>query len=147
MTQNEISVLKKEVEHLLAMEEIGKLPATYCHAVDTKDIERLMAIFSDDAQVNSRTLNFDIKGKNDLHNWFTTTPFMLPVSRHKIANLLISVKGKVATGEAYYMFSGEVAEVPTEVEGRYRYEFRKIGGAWKIMHLEIEPTSPVPSVQ
>jgi len=147
MTQNEISILKKEVEHLRALEEIEKLPTIYCHAVDTKDIKRLMSIFSDDVRVNSPTLGFDIKGKNDLQNWFTTTTFVAPVLRHKIANMLIDIKGNMATGAAYYMFSGEMADGPSEGEGRYRYEFRKISGVWKITHLEVEPSTPVPSSQ
>ena len=134
--------VSQEVNELAAIHEMENLVATYCHAVDSKDMDRLMAIFSDDVHLLLPDMGMEENGKAAVQAWFAELVFPLPVMRHKVVNLLIDVNGDVATGEAYYMFSGEVNNEPSEMEGRYTYKFRKTDEGWKITELVIS-TGPV----
>lgn len=131
---------------LLAEVEIARLATTYAWAVDAKDIDTLMTIFSRDAQYDlgayGRT---PATGHAAIRNVFIHGVFPSEkCSFSSISNLRVQINGNEASGGDYFIHFGYNPQqgepgTRTHVEGQHLYRFVKEDGAWKISWMQGQP--------
>lgn len=134
------------------MLEIEQLTRTYGWAIDARDRELFLSLFSDDIKwvVQSRELSYTLTGIDELKK---AADFILGSEEGKfssLSNLLVEIKGNTATGRDYYQHYGyrvnletsEAEKEPTFTRGRHFWEFRKQGGVWKITRMEAREHCP-----
>jgi ketosteroid isomerase-like protein len=134
------------------MLEIEQLTRTYAWAVDAKDRELFLSLFSDDIEwgIQTKELSYILTGIEELKK---AADFILGSAEGKfssLSNLLVEIKGNTATGRDYYQHyryrvnseTGEVEKEPTFTRGRHFWEFRKQGGVWKITRMEAREHCP-----
>ena len=126
--------------------EIEDLIKTMAWAMDSGDKELWLSIWSDDIYYTVPQYGIEIKGRNKLMEFGEAAIFTWEEGRFSaITNVMINVKGDVATGQDYYMHygfpidseTGKALEEPAHAEGRHFYEFSKRGDTWKITKMEV----------
>lgn len=145
-------------QELLAELEIARLAITYAWAVDAKDIDTLMTIFSEDAEYDlSAYAQPPARGKEAIRNVFIHGVF--PSERcsfSSISNVRAKINGNQASGSDYFIHYGYNPQQATEatrtqVEGQHFYRFVKENGAWKISwmqgHPVFESSAPISNAQ
>lgn len=134
------------------MLEIEALTKKYAWAVDNKDRELFLSIFSDDVEyvVKMLDLSISIVGIEELD---AATDFIFATEKGcftTLSNLLIEISGDRAKGEDYFQHTayrvnaqtGEVEEKQTLFWGRNYWEFRKEDGVWKVTRKEAREHCP-----
>ncbi len=133
-------------QRAIAEVEIAKLPITYAWAVDTKDIYRLMSIFSEDVVYDLSVYGFaSATGKQELREIFLSG--ILPNVRCSfisISNIEVEVTGNTATGGDYFVHAGydprnRPKNTRSHTEGQHFYDFKLEAGAWKISRMRGSP--------
>ena len=132
--------------------EIERLTKTYAWAVDNKDRELFLSIFSDDVEyvVKMLDLSISIVGIEELD---AATDFIFATEKGcftTLSNLLIEINGDTAKGQDYFQHTayrvnaqtGEVEDEPTLFWGRNYWEFRKQDGVWKVTRKEAREHCP-----
>jgi ketosteroid isomerase-like protein len=132
--------------------EIEQLTRTYVWAVDARDRELFLSLFSDDIEwvIQTKELSYIITGIEQLKK---ATDFILSSEKGKfssLSNLLVEIKGNTATGQDYYEHygyrvdskTGGVEKEPTITRGRHFWEFRKQSGVWKVTRMEVREHGP-----
>jgi len=76
--------MEADVAWLRAHEEIRQLAAHYAVAMDSRDLDRLVALFVPDVQVGR-----DQRGRDALREWFTATMRRYGASIHFIGNHVV----------------------------------------------------------
>ncbi|MBK7250891.1 MAG: nuclear transport factor 2 family protein [Gammaproteobacteria bacterium] len=121
--------------------EIGRLLTTYAWAVDSKDIDSMMSIFSEDAQYDLSAYSLPpAVGKAAIRNVFLYGVF--PVEKcsfSSITNFAVDIAGKYASGGDYFMHYGYYTNLRKYSEGQHYYKFVKENGAWKISWMQGHP--------
>ncbi|HND15024.1 MAG TPA: nuclear transport factor 2 family protein [Pseudomonadales bacterium] len=138
--------LAPAAQDLLAEVEIARLATTYGWAVDAKDIDTLMTIFSEDAEYDlSAYAQPPAKGKVAIRNVFLHGVFPSEkCSFSSISNVRVQISGDQASGGDYFIHYGynpqrSVGNTRTQVEGQHFYRFVKEDGAWKIAWMQGHP--------
>jgi ketosteroid isomerase-like protein len=134
------------------MIEIEQLTRTYAWALDAKDRELFLSLFSDDIKWVGRTkkLSYVLTGIEELR---AATDFIFGSEEgafSALSNLLVEIKGNTARGQDYYQHysyrvnweTGKVENEPTFTRGRHLWEFRKQDGVWKITRMESREHCP-----
>jgi ketosteroid isomerase-like protein len=133
-------------QRAIAEMEIARLPVTYAWAVDTKDIDLLMSVFSEDIVYDLSAYDFpSAAGKDEVRKVFLTG--ILPNVRCSfisISNITVEVDGDTASGGDYFVHAGyEPRDRPgntrSHTEGQHFYEFKLESGAWKISRMRGSP--------
>ena len=131
----------------IARAEIARLPVAYAWAVDGRDIEAMLAIFTTDAVYDLSAYGFpDVRGHSALRRFFLESVF--PSERcsfSSISNVRIEIDGEHATGGDYFLHFGYGnpkvgTDTRMHVEGQHYYEFRVEQGQWKIARMTGRPT-------
>jgi ketosteroid isomerase-like protein len=121
-----------------AIQQIKNVVANYCRGYDYKDLDLLMSVWADDANVVWKDVNWDLKGKAAIKEGYTASMNAWSKSRHNVYNWDIDVNGNAAKSNHCWAWHAENAEGKTFAgEGRYYREFVKQGGVWKIKFQEI----------
>ena len=121
---------------------IARLPVTYAWAVDTKDIDLLMSVFSEDVVYDLSAYDFPaVVGKAAVRKTFLTGIFQnVECSFISIFNIRADVSGDTATGGDYFVHAGynpqnRPRNTRSHTEGQHFYEFKKEAGDWKISYM------------
>lgn len=131
---------------IAAQMEIAQLTTTYAWAVDAKDIEKMMSIFSEDAVYDLSAYNLPpAVGKAAIRNVFLYGVF--PVEKcsfSSISNVAVDIAGRAASGSDYFMHFGynskyAAPNTRTYSEGQHYYKFVKERGHWKISWMQGSP--------
>lgn len=126
--------------------EIARLTTTYAWAVDAKDIDQMMSIFSRNAVYDLSAYGFpNVVGYENIRNMFIYGVFPSEkCSFSSISNVKVSVKGNRAEGGDYFMHFGYDGKngplTRHHVEGQHFYKFVKEKGQWKISWMQGHPT-------
>lgn len=134
------------LDQLLAEMEIAKMLTAYAWALDGKDIETSMSLFTDDVRFDYSELGFaPIVGKAALREFFTRAYARDEAAFSSLTNTRIDLNGDTATGGDYFMhygYKGLGSADPKRsyVEGQHFYEFVKTDGAWKIRSMRVHIT-------
>lgn len=126
--------------------EIAKLTTTYAWAVDAKDIDQMMSIFSKNAVYDLSAYGYpNVEGIENIRNMFVYGVFTSEkCSFSSISNVRVQVKGNRAKGGDYFMhfgYDGKYGPLTRHhVEGQHFYEFVKEKGKWKISWMQGHPT-------
>jgi hypothetical protein len=141
--------VEAKVEALLKLPdvmEIEKLPQTMAWAMDSGDMELWLSIWSDDIRYIVPQYDIEINGKEALKEFGEKAVFALEERRFSaITNIMVELKGDIATGRDYYTHygfpvdpeTGKTSETRNVSEGMHFYEFGKRDGVWKITKLEV----------
>lgn len=126
--------------------EIARLPVTYAWAVDTKDIDLLMTVFSEDVVYDLSAYDFpSASGKEAVRKVFLSGILSnVRCSFISISNIRVEVKGETATGGDYFVHAGydpvnQPKNTRSHTEGQHFYEFKLESGAWKISRMSGSP--------
>lgn len=126
--------------------EIARLPVTFAWAVDTKDIELLMSVFSEDIFYDLSAYDFpSASGKQEVRKLFVSGILSnVRCSFMSISNIKLAVSADTATGGDYFVHAGydpqnRPKNTRSHTEGRHFYEFKKESGAWKISRMRGSP--------
>jgi len=132
---------------LPAEAEIGKLPITYAWAVDAKDIDKMMSIFSQDVVYDLSAYGYpSVVGYDAVRAFFLNAVFPSEqCSFSSISNVELSIDGDTASGADYFVHWGYnnprfPANTRHHVEGQHYYEFKKERGRWKVSRMLGRPT-------
>ena len=126
--------------------EIARLPVTYAWAVDTKDIDLLMTVFSKDIVYDLSAYNFpSATGKEEVRKVFLSGILSnVKCSFISISNIRVEVTGDTAKGGDYFVHAGydpvnRPKNTRSHTEGQHFYEFKLESGAWKISRMSGSP--------
>lgn len=132
--------------HAAAEAEIAALPVTYAWAVDAKDLDLLMTVFSDDVVYDLSAYGFPpAVGKEAVRRTFREGVFeYVDCSFLRITNFTVEVDGDEATGKDYFVHSGygprnRPPGTRSYTEGRHFFEFTRERGRWKISAMRGRP--------
>lgn len=147
---NDMQLVDKRVLELLDIEEIRKLRVRYSHILDSGRVEEFDKVFAEDGVVEVTVGKMEglaaiRTGLKDAYTLFDyrkaqNYPFM-----HAVANHLIDVTGPdTATGSCYLLdfVTGRAEGHPILLLGLYHDTYRKIGGAWRIVHTRLDVVWP-----
>ncbi|WP_454796990.1 nuclear transport factor 2 family protein [Novosphingobium lindaniclasticum] len=148
--------MQDKIQALIDKDEIRNLRIRYSHLLDGNRIDALDQVFAADAVVEVTVGRMEgleaIKaGLKDAYALFDRDrrghyPFM-----HPIANHLIEQTGPDSATGSCYLIDFETASKsdpnPLLLLGLYADEYRRIDGAWRITHSQLDvvwPTSEAP---
>ena len=127
--------------------EVGKLPITYAWAVDAKDIDAMMSIFSEDVVYDLSAYGYpSVVGQAAVRNFFLYAVFPSEqCSFSSISNVTFELEGNQGTGADYFVHWGYnnpryPANTRYYAEGQHFYEFKRENGEWKISSMRGRPT-------
>lgn len=136
----------RSASRAIAEAEIAALPVTYAWAVDAKDIDLLMTVFSDDVVYDLSAYGFPpAVGKEAVRRTFRDGVFeYVECSFIRISNFTVTIDGDRATGRDYFVHSGygprnRPPGTRSHTEGRHFFEFRRERGRWKIAAMRGRP--------
>jgi uncharacterized protein (TIGR02246 family) len=116
------------------LEEIRKLLARYCFAIDAKDAAAFSELFTEDG-VFDFTLAPPVQGREALRQFVAG----IPDDRHHVtANEIIELDGDRATVRAYALVTKESPPVLSTM-GEYRDELRRTEEGWLFAHRTFTP--------
>lgn len=119
------------VEDTLALK---KLVDTFSNLADVKDVKSQMDLFTDDAEVISKTGNqtFHSKGKKEIEKAFTDYLALFQIVYHLNGQQTVEIKGDNATGISY-CFVTLIGDGKKNQSGvRYNDTYVKQNGKWLI---------------
>lgn len=126
--------------------EIARLPITYAWAVDEKDIDLLMTVFSRDVEYDLSAYGFpSAVGWEAVRDTFLTGIFpYVECSFISISNIRLHVSGDTARGADYFVHAGynpstRPPNTRSHTEGQHFYEFKREEGGWKISYMKGSP--------
>jgi uncharacterized protein (TIGR02246 family) len=109
------------------VEEIRRLLAEYCFAIDNRDAEYWASLFTDDGVFDSNTLE-SLVGHKALRDFVNS---VVPDGRHHFStNEIIVVDGDVATVRAYAMVTMDSPPVLSSV-GTYEDDLVRTASGWR----------------
>jgi len=126
--------------------EIRRLHIAYAWAVDAKDIEGLMALFSENVVYDLSAYGFEpAVGKEAVRKTFLEGIFeYVECSFIGISNIRIEIEGDRARGADYFVHAGynprdRPPDTRSYTEGQHFFEFEREDGHWRISALRGSP--------
>jgi uncharacterized protein (TIGR02246 family) len=116
------------------LEEIRKLLARYCFAIDAKDATAFAALFTEDGVFDFK-LAPPVQGREALRQFVAG----IPADRHHVtANEIIELDGDRATVRAYALVTKESPPVLSTM-GEYEDVLRRTAEGWLFAHRTFTP--------
>ncbi len=136
----DLEELEKRITRLEDLESIKQLKARYCEICDDNhDSNRITSIFTDDGIWEGRGIG-KAQGHAEIRALFEGFQKSISYSQHMVLNPIIEVNGLTATG--VWTFFGPFTFYENNQAmwqaARYREDYEKIDGAWKIKHLRVK---------
>ena len=125
----------QEIEDTLALK---RLVDTFSNLADVKDVKSQMDLFTDDAEVISKTKDqtFKSKGKDEIYKAFSGYLALFDIVYHLNGQQTVDIKGDTATGIAY-CFVTLIGNGKKNQSGvRYHDTYVKKNGKWLIKKRE-----------
>ena len=136
----DIAELEKRITRLEDLESIKQLKSRYCEICDDNhDSERITSIFTDDGVWEGRGIG-KAQGHAEIKALFENFQKTISYSQHMVLNPIIDVNGTTATGVWYFFgpFTFYEENQAMWQAARYREDYEKIDGIWKIKHLRVK---------
>lgn len=139
------------IQELVDIEAIRKLKYLYAHYLDTKDVDRLLSLFAQDAVCEFGSSYGLWRGVSEIRAGYQAEvdkvrgidyPFMHTVSTPWIE----LTSDDTATGKWYLvemLTDSNAVEEPLRFTGVYTDSYRRIDGSWKIASTRLDFTWPV----
>lgn len=130
--------VEERLQVLEDIEAIKKLKARYTLAVDARDAEGVVSLFTADGVWEGGTFG-RYEGANEVRSFFRSVPERLSFFVHYVSNPLIEIEGDRATGSWYLLEPCTFAEGDRAVWGSARYEerYRRVDGQWKFEEMKL----------
>lgn len=128
------------IRKLQAREEIKALRYGYAHHLDDGDWEEWGQLFAQDAwfkvyrpMPSAKTGPFEVEGRDAIIEFGESAiENSFEYSAHMMHNPLIQIDGGTATGRWYFdVFSAKPNGHANWHHGRYKDEYKQVGGTWK----------------
>ena len=126
---------KSHTEDVLALK---KLVDTFSNLADVKDVKSQMDLFTEDAEVISKTANqtFHTKGKKEIEKSFADYLALFDIVYHLNGQQTVDINGDQATGTSY-CFVTLIGKGKMNQSGvRYNDTYVKQNGKWLIKKRE-----------
>ena len=126
---------KSQIEDVLALK---KLVDTFSNLADVKDTKSQMDLFTEDAEVISKTANqtFHTKGKKEIEKSFADYLALFDIVYHLNGQQTVDINGDQATGTSY-CFVTLIGKGKMNQSGvRYNDTYVKQNGKWLIKKRE-----------
>ena len=126
---------KSQIEDVLALK---KLVDTFSNLADVKDTKSQMDLFTEDAEVISKTANqtFHTKGKKEIEKSFADYLVLFDIVYHLNGQQTVDINGDQATGTSY-CFVTLIGKGKMNQSGvRYNDTYVKQNGKWLIKKRE-----------
>ncbi len=135
--------LARRITRLEDLEAIKQLKARYCEICDDDhNPDRITTIFTEDGVWEGRGIG-KAQGHAEIRALFERFQKLMCFSQHMTMNPVIEVDGDRASGTWYFLgpftFRGEDG-APNQDKwqaARYREDYARVGGEWKIAHLRV----------
>ena len=135
--QSSNSRFEDAVQELRDIEAIKQLKATYCYLVDERRWDELAQLMTVDAE-GDYGFGAVFQGRDTImRSFFHPVPasyFFL----HVLHNAVVKVNGDSATGQWYTTVPSAVGNQAVWIMGRYRDEFRRVDGEWRIKSVKMD---------
>ena len=130
--------LEERLQVLEDVEAVKKLKARYTLAVDARDTEGIVSLFTADAVWDGGSFG-RYEGADAIRSFFRAVPERLSFFVHYVSNPLIEIDGNRATGTWYLLEPCTFAEGDRAVWGSARYEerYRRVGSEWKFEEMRL----------
>ena len=132
--------LEKRITRLEDLESIKQLKSRYCEICDDNhDSARITSIFTDDGIWEGKGIG-KAQGHAEIKALFENFQKNISYSQHMVLNPIIEVDGMTATGIWYFFgpFTFYEDNQAMWQAARYREDYEKIDGTWKIKHLRVK---------
>ena len=137
--------LEKRIQRLEDIEAIKQLKALCCEICDDHhDPDRIVTIFTEDGTWEGKGIG-TATGHEAIRKLFEGFGEMMSFTQHMAMNPRISVEGDAATGTWYFFGpftfkrEGEAQNGQAKWQAtRYREEYRRCDGEWKIHRLTVK---------
>jgi hypothetical protein len=129
------------IQELLAKTAIWETKARYCHLLDGRKFYDLVEVcFSKvETSVDFRPKHELVTGYEAVREFYSEyVPTIREQTAHRIANGVITLRGKEAVGSWYMYGALTIRGEPYWVQGVYNDGFVIEGGQWKIRSLSLE---------
>jgi len=104
----------------------------YCYALDAADADRLDRVFTSGGSVDISVYG-TATGSEELREFVDWVDETVDHVAHLVANPIVTVDGKTASGTWYYVVLLQYPDGETEFgQGRYEDDFRRVDGEWKL---------------
>lgn len=115
--------------------QITELLATYTHAIDQRDFDRVATCFTADAVLDYSASGGPAAPRDDAVAWLRDSLAKVDFTQHFVTNQRIAVTGDEATSDAYFFHplvagGGE----PILMGGTYHDELRRTPDGWRITY-------------
>jgi hypothetical protein len=126
----EPATVEERIHRIESIAEIRQLPARYALALDSRDLDALVALFVPDVRVSR-----DGRGRAALRDWFASAMSKVGVTVHVVANHIIDLESAdVARGIVYCRDEVELPDRGEWQVGMLQYhdDYRRVDGTWCI---------------
>jgi ketosteroid isomerase-like protein len=116
----------------------------YCFAVDMGSVEDVMALFTDDCELEIVPGKL-YRGREAVWQWYETlTTKRMEVLRHLAHNQVLDISGQSALSKSYWDAVGDLKGEAMLAAGLYEDVLRKLHGEWKLAKKVIKIDYMVP---
>jgi len=145
--------LEERIRELEAKEDIRELLATYTYFWNSKDVNGIVSIMTNDCEIiHGRPYEGVYRGKEEARRFFENILIEAPKKglrlgeqedKHHITNLIIRVDEGICAAEATAYFlrvstgKKDEREFGVIATGWYSFELRKEDGEWRIRRMKI----------
>ena len=136
----ELTELEERITRLEDLESIKQLKARYCEICDDDhNPERIASIFTEDGIWEGRGIG-NAQGHEEIKELFQNFQRTISYAQHMVLNPIIEIDGTSATGIWYFFgpFTFYENNQAMWQAARYREDYEKVDGIWKIKHLRIK---------
>ena len=129
----------EKTEDILALK---KLVDTFSNLADVKDVKSQMDLFTDDAEVISKSggQTFTSKGKTEIEQAFTDYLVLFDIVYHLNGQQTVEINGDEATGISYCFVTLIGNGIKNQSGVRYKDTYVKKNGKWLIKKRESDFT-------
>ncbi|MBT3366019.1 MAG: nuclear transport factor 2 family protein [Nitrospina sp.] len=133
------SDLEKRISRIEDESAIKKTVYNYCFKQDQRNVDGFLDLLTDDIFFTFRGWALELKGKEELKNYFLEQVFGThEYHMHQATNLTIELDGDTADCEAYLALSSSSDGASQEAGIRYMIKTRKENGTWKLSEIHCE---------
>ena len=135
-----LAELENRITRLEDLEAIKQLKARYCEICDDDhNPERIASIFTENGIWEGRGIG-KAQGHEEIKELFQNFQRMISYAQHMVLNPIIEIDGTSATGVWYFFgpFTFYENNQAMWQAARYREDYEKVDGVWKIKHLRVK---------
>ncbi|NJN51618.1 MAG: nuclear transport factor 2 family protein [Gammaproteobacteria bacterium] len=136
----DLQELASRITRIEDLEAIKQLKARYCEICDDDhNPDLITSVFSDDGIWEGRGIG-KAQGHAAIRELFQGFQKMMSYSQHMVMNPIIEISGDRATGRWYFLgpFTFREGNQAKWQAARYREDYVKVNGEWKIQHLRVK---------